>query len=1693
MPNSRFNPQRLTPVLFAVALLLALAVPVLAATHPDFDAVTDRAAGPVARSNTRSLNDPELSRLGKVSQMDERFNVPTFVWGARPNGPAAVRTARLMPEQAARTKLAALAPLYNLEASDVDGAAIRYIHDTGRGGVIVAFRQVVGGVDVFRDELKLMMDRDNNLIAASGYIASKGELGKSGVASFRLQESQAIAAALADYADGAVNAGAIQPAGQGDGGYLKFDASTAAPQLAAELAPSRPIRIKRVLFHEPGSLKAAYYIEVMSSSEAYSYVVSADDASILFRHSLTESDSYTYRVWADNTSLHTPYDGPQGNDPTPHPTGTPNNLNPALILPVLETFQNGPISTNDPWLPPASTETVGNNVDAYADLVTPDGLTAGDFRATTTSPSTFDRTYDTNQSPAFSTDQQRASVTQLFYDNNYYHDWYYDAGFNEASGNAQADNLGRGGVAGDALHAEAQDFGGTNNANMSTPADGGSPRMQMYVFTASATTMTVNSPAVIAGSYAVGSSTTFGPQSFDVTGNVVLVDDGVAPTGDGCSTPFVNVAAVAGKIALIDRGTCSFVIKVKNAQLNGAIGVIIANNTLGVINMGGTDATIIIPTLSISQSDGNILKAQLGVGVNVRLLRAPALNRDGTLDNQIVAHEWGHYISNRLIGNSSGLTNTQGRGMGEGWGDFSAMLMTVRESDALAPANANYNGVYALASYAVSNNLLPDNAYYFGIRRLPYSTDFGKNALTFKHITNGVALPVGPATSFGQNGANNAEVHNAGEVWCSMLWECYAALLRDTGRLTFDQARNRMRDYLVASYKMTPNAPTFTEGRDAVLAAAYAGDPADFNLFCAAFARRGIGSGAVSPDRASTTNAGAIESYVCGGDLAFVSGSITDDVVSCDHDTYLDNLETGTVTVTLHNVGATTLTATTATLSSTNPNVSFPSGNNMVFPSSAPYSTVSASLPIHLAGAVGLQVVDVQISYNDPGLLVAGPRSASFSVYGNAETVPSTLETVEATSPNWAISGGTPATADRIWRRNTLMATSHDFFAPDAGSISDQYLVSPPIQVSPAGSFTFSFSHAYQFESPNFDGGVIEISTDGGANWADIGAFATPGYTGTIATGGGNPIEGRLAFIGTSGSYPNLSPVSVNLSTLYAGQTVLLRFRATADVSAGAHGWEIDNVQVNNTLNSPFIILQGQAVTGHTIVASAGTGGSISPSGNVTVGCGANQAFTIAPTGCYAIADVLVDGVSAGAVASYTFTNVQVDHTIAASFSLIGAVLTPITGLTAAQVRTGNDADGTTKIQISFTPSLGNATEVWRKGFGSYPIYDNGSGAVPATPGSYPPSGWTLTGVTASGQFDETGSRDFWYYVAYAKDACGNAAPVSNRTGGTLGYHLGDVSDGITAGTGDNSVSTLDMSLLGAHYGVSGAGLAGFEYLDVGPTTDHTYNGRPTTDGAVNFEDLVMFALNYTPVVSLVTQASPSITAARSEQAAASNALWLEAPEAVKAGDIVRLPVRMSGAGNLQALSVSLRWDATVVEPTEINAGDLITSQGGVVFSPEAGRFDAALLGAGRQGIVGEGAVATALFRVVRDGNPQFAIIKSVGRDGMNRDVALVAGKSGRSLVAVTSTELFPVVPNPARGKSLLQYSVVKDGLVDLSIYSVDGRRVKTVMHGEQGAGSYRATWNGVDDRGASLKSGVYFVRLQAAGVVKTRLITLVQ
>ena len=103
-----------------------------------------------------------------------------------------------------------------------------------------------------------------------------------------------------------------------------------------------------------------------------------------------------------------------------------------------------------------------------------------------------------------------------------------------------------------------------------------------------------------------------------VTGDVALGLDGVGTAGDGCEAITSNVA---GKIALIDRGTCTFVIKVKNAQNAGAVAVLIADNAPGSppTGLGGVDPTITIPSGRITQADGNAIKTSLGTTVRVTL------------------------------------------------------------------------------------------------------------------------------------------------------------------------------------------------------------------------------------------------------------------------------------------------------------------------------------------------------------------------------------------------------------------------------------------------------------------------------------------------------------------------------------------------------------------------------------------------------------------------------------------------------------------------------------------------------------------------------------------------------------------------------------------------------------------------------------------------------------------------------------------------------------------------------------------------------------------------------------------------------------------------------------------------------------------------------------------------------------------
>lgn len=135
----------------------------------------------------------------------------------------------------------------------------------------------------------------------------------------------------------------------------------------------------------------------------------------------------------------------------------------------------------------------------------------------------------------------------------------------------------------------------------------------------------VTAPAGIAGNYDYGTAS-FGPTATpaNFSGSVVLATDGVGASNDGCE-PLTNGAAIAGNVALIDRGACAFTVKTANAQAAGATAVVIADNVAGgVAGMGGTDPSITIPALRITLADGNTFKANLP-GVSVAVAVDPVL------------------------------------------------------------------------------------------------------------------------------------------------------------------------------------------------------------------------------------------------------------------------------------------------------------------------------------------------------------------------------------------------------------------------------------------------------------------------------------------------------------------------------------------------------------------------------------------------------------------------------------------------------------------------------------------------------------------------------------------------------------------------------------------------------------------------------------------------------------------------------------------------------------------------------------------------------------------------------------------------------------------------------------------------------------------------------------------------------------
>lgn len=634
-------------------------------------------------------------------------------------------------------------------------------------------------------------------------------------------------------------------------------------------------------------------IDVKNSADHWNVKVDAHTGTVISKSNYTRYDNFqlkTGKAIMQNTmhenikkEIHSTGTTPFQPLPAPPPTVVSATYH-VIPFPFENRFAGSVSVDTDPWKKAGASNnatthgwhfdgtsnynyTRGNNVYAYDDSL---NINAGrpDTSSTSGNTLTFNNTPDFTLQPTARTNR-RFATDNLFYWSNIMHDVSYQYGFDETSGNFQKDNLDRGplgnvsaaATAGsDPVQAQAQDGGSLNNANFTTPPDGQSPKMQMYLFSAANTNiLSVSAPLSLKGGYTSVESA-FSSQNKilklgPVTGDLVLYkDDNSGTVNFACMAPVNNVS---GKIAVIIRGgPCSmFINKVKNVQSAGAIAVIVIDNGNGVVPMGGTDNTITIPAIMISASDGASIKNALVANTVVTATFNVPVQFDGDLDNGIVIHEYSHGISNRLTGGNAGAAgclnnNEQG---GEGWSDYMSLMLTTDWAKAKPTDGAlpRLIGTYAFGQVAGGTN---------GIRTYPYSTNMSINPHTYGNIARNIENP--ERDNQGNTVPNATEVHYIGEVWCSAIWDVTWAIIQQEGTINPDiynvaggGGNVKALQLVMAAMKLQACSPGFLDARNAILKA----DEILFNnahkcTIWSAFAKRGMGYSAVQGSSNSTTD-----------------------------------------------------------------------------------------------------------------------------------------------------------------------------------------------------------------------------------------------------------------------------------------------------------------------------------------------------------------------------------------------------------------------------------------------------------------------------------------------------------------------------------------------------------------------------------------------------------------------------------------------------------------------------------------------------------------------------------------------------------------------------------------------------------------------------------------------------------------------
>lgn len=923
------------------------------------------------------------------------------------------------------------------------------------------------------------------------------------------------------------------------------------------------IKVKLTYVESDGQLKLAWNLAIdeLDNPDYYSVFVDANSGDVIYKFNYTvkctfHKGQYDRHVGCNadhskNTKIASFEEASLAASASASMAGTYN----VFALPAESPIHGERQTLVDPFFPDSSpygwhdingedgaefTITRGNNVHAYLDKLDegfpsspePDG--GADLN--------FDFPYDVMDEAHTNED---AATVNLFYMNNMIHDITKRLGFDEPAGNFQLNNYGNGGAGNDYVLAQASDGIGLenptlDNANFSTPGDGNNGQMQMYLWTNPSGVLSIDEPEVLSGFLSdVGDAqgnTGFGApipneNETPIVGKIVLAKEDAPGEPTTVCGPIKNVDEIAGNIAMIDRGLCDFSLKTWHAQEAGAISVIICN----VVGGGGTDGLssfgmaggenadlVTITPISLGKTDCDRIRASILSDIDVHITiqnRGPVGPEylDGSVDNGIVAHEYGHGISNRLIGGPSAtgcMTNLEQAG--EGISDFFTLALTVEDGD----KGGDLRGI---GNYADGQNVTGT-----GIRSFPYSTNIESNPLVFDNIKT-------------RSPEDTGSPHAIGEVWAAALWEVYWAFVDEFG-LDLNWEDEESGNYkavrlVIEGMKQTPCNASYIDLRDGILQAdSMIYDAAHSKLLWIAFAKRGYGyladDGGTSDDVSDGTQ--SFEPFPLVIQELKINASSTEEVEPGEE-----------ITVELNAVNHIPETQTGVVIT-----VEIPEGLT--------YVDGSASMPATYDN--GVLTVEVGDMAFEEELTMTYRAIAS----GGISTLTLHYDDVDNADFNEYDFGSFEGF--NLWLQSFDVAQSGSisWYASqiDVDAETDFWMTIPPLDV--VGSRpALKFANRYETEF-GADAGFIQVSRDGGVLYEDVkDKWIRNGYNSDIQYGT-FAIPLLEAFSGSTNdewieSYLDLSD--------YKGEQIHVRFRFGTDDNTGVEGaaypgWFVDDLEL---------------------------------------------------------------------------------------------------------------------------------------------------------------------------------------------------------------------------------------------------------------------------------------------------------------------------------------------------------------------------------------------------------------------------------------------------------------------------------------------------------------------------------------------------